>query len=317
MDMTTNSPKGQGVAGGRSDARETEWRLDRYAGLESWAVGEALGALQEGQMRAVAALLPAMDQLTAAVTAAMEALRGGKGRLVYAGAGTSGRLALLDGTELGPTFGWPDERLVLLLAGGEAAAARAEEDAEDDEDAGREGIAKHHIGAGDVVLGVAASGTTRYTRALIMAAREAGATTIGFANNPGAPLLTDAEYGVLLRTGPEVLAGSTRLGAGTAQKAALNMFSTALMIGLKKVHLGYMVDMLPNNEKLRQRAAGMVADIAGCDPAAARAALARSGDRIKPAVMIAAGAELAEAEALLGQAEDDLGAALAAFRAAR
>lgn len=291
--------------------RETELRSPRYSGLETWPTGEVLSALLSGQYQSLQAVSAALPNLEKAVSAAAARLNAGKGRLVYLGAGTSGRLAVLDGIELGPTFGWPDDRIAYLFAGGDAGLKHAEEGAEDSGDLGRSEISRAGVGPNDVVLGLAASGTTPYTREGIKLARERGALTIAFANNPQSPLLEDAEIGILLRTGPEVLAGSTRLAAGTSQKVALNLFSTALMVRLNKVYQGRMVDMEASNEKLVARAEGMVMDLTGCGPDAARQALNACSYHTKTAILIVDGHSPAEAAALLDRFDGDLGAARA------
>ncbi|GAB5602403.1 N-acetylmuramic acid 6-phosphate etherase [Thermus sp. FJN-A] len=236
----------------------TEVWAERYRDLDLWPPEEVLEALYEGQLRALSALKAALPLLKEAALEAARRLREG-GHLVYAGAGTSGRLAVLDGVELFPTFGF--SRVRFLLAGGKEAFLQAVEGAEDDLEEGlREG---RGLAPGDVLVAVAASGTTPYTLGVLLGAKEAGALTVAFANNPGAPLLREAHHPVLLDTGPEVIAGSTRLGAGTAQKAALNLFSTLAMVLLGRVYGNRMARMRASNEKLRQRGAGMVAELAG------------------------------------------------------
>ncbi|HHG89335.1 MAG TPA: N-acetylmuramic acid 6-phosphate etherase, partial [Devosia sp.] len=246
--------------------RETEQRQPCFAELETWEPSKILATLLEGQQQALNAVRNALADIEKSAIAAAERLSGDEGRIIYVGAGTSGRLGVLDGIELTPTFGWPSERLAFLFAGGDAGLTSAVEGAEDDEETARQLVAQAKLGASDVMVALAASGTTPFTRAAVKAAHAAGALTIAFANNPGAPLLGDAEIGILLRSGPEVLAGSTRLGAGTAQKIALGLFSTTLMIGLNKVHKGHMVDMVASNDKLKMRARRMLGDITGCDP---------------------------------------------------
>src|SRR5262249_36792776 len=151
------------------------------------------------------------------------------GRLVYAGAGTSGRIAVQDGSELPPTYDWPADRLVFVIAGGLGALVQSVEGAEDDEAAGEHAVAEAGVGGNDVVVGIAASGTTPFTMGVLRAASATGAVTIAIANNPGAPLFSVARHCVLAETGPEVVAGSTRMKAGTAQKIVLNLLSTAIM----------------------------------------------------------------------------------------
>lgn len=294
---------------GHAEWRRTEARSPRYRELELWSAPDIVAAMLENQSQALHALWGAGDALAAAVEAASARLRTHEGRLVYVGAGTSGRIGMLDGVELPPTFGWPQKRIKFIFAGGQQGQSLAAEGAEDDADAGAAAMADAVIDQHDVVLGLAASGTTPFTRAALVAARKAGALTIAMANNPQSPMLADAEHAVLLDTGPEVLAGSTRLAAGTAQKIALNMFSTALMIGLKKVYAGQMVEMQPSNEKLRQRAIGMLQDITGCTGAAARAALENTQFAIKPAVLLIDGLSKIEADHLLAEKGGDLAAA--------
>ncbi len=287
----------------------TETVDPRFVDLDIWSSEAAIGAMLDGQAEAVAAIRREVPAMARAVDAAALLLTKG-GRLVYAGAGTSGRLAVLDGTELGPTFGWPQERLVYLLAGGMAALSQSVEGAEDDVEAARRQVAEARIGAGDVVIGVAASGKTPFTFAVLKAAREAGALTIGLANNAGAPLLGAAEHGLCVETGSEVIAGSTRMKAGTAQKAVLNLLSSTIMLRLGHVYRGRMVDMVVSNAKLEARAQSMVAELAGCGAAAAAEALALTGNRIKLATLIALGLEQAEAEALLARHGRNLRAAM-------
>lgn len=285
---------------------DTERRLERYRGADQWPTDEALAGMLDNQLGAFFAVRQALPALTRAVRAAAERLRQGDGRLVYVGAGASGRLAVQDGVELYPTFGWPHGRLLYLMAGGEAALVESREGAEDDAAAGRALIEQHGIGAADVVVGVAASGTTAFTRAAIAAARGLGALTIGMANNPEAPLLSEAEHGLLLATGPEFLAGSTRLTAGTAQKIALNLFSTQTMTELGRVHDGLMVNVVASNAKLVERGRRMVQTITGCSEAEARDAHEAAGHDVKTAVLLADGLSPNEARVCLARAEGNL-----------
>jgi N-acetylmuramic acid 6-phosphate etherase len=278
--------------------------------LDRWESAEAVSALYEAQLEAVAAVGPALGAIAAAVDAATPRLRNG-GRLVYVGAGTSGRIAAQDGAELTPTFNWPRERIIIVIAGGEQALLRSIENAEDASDAGVAQIQKIAINANDVVLGVAASGATPFTIAAVTAARERGALTIGVASNRGSPLLLASEHPILIETGAEPLAGSTRLKAGTAQKVVLNLFSTAVMARLGKIYNGLMVDMRATNAKLRRRSVEMVAAIASCDSAIAAQAIAAAEGDIKLAVLIAFGADTAPAKALLDKHDGNLRSALA------
>lgn len=280
-------------------ATSTETVSPRHRGLDTWDDADILAALWESQADAVAAARAVLPALSACVAASHARLAVG-GRLVYTGAGSSGRIAFQDGIELGPTFGWPDDRLILLLAGGDPALRHGVEGAEDDTDAAIDAIERHAIGADDVLLGVAASGRTPFTVQAVRAARARGALTIGIANAPGM-LLQAADHAILAETGGEVLAGSTRLKAGTAQKIVLNLFSTLLMTRLGRVHDGRMIDMRLSNDKLRRRAADMVVDLAGCDEATASAALDAAGGGIKLAVLVARGHTPQAAASLLAR----------------
>jgi len=260
-------------------------------------------------LAAVAAVQGALPQIAAAAAAAAARLQRG-GRLVYVGAGTSGRIAVQDGAELPPTFDWPAERLLLMIAGGEAALTRSVENAEDRADQGAAAIETAGIGASDVLIGLAASGATPFTLACVRAAATAGAVTIGIANSPGAPLLTAAAFPILVATEAEPIAGSTRLKAGTAQKVVLNLFSTLLMVRLGRVYRGQMVDVQARNAKLRHRAERMVQLLTGEDPASVRQALELADGRVKLAVVLLQGLDRPAAEALLGAHEGQLRSAL-------
>ncbi|GGH09199.1 N-acetylmuramic acid 6-phosphate etherase [Alsobacter metallidurans] len=287
----------------------------RYVDLDDWPTRDAVEAMFEGQLSAVAAVRPALGAISAAVDDAAEALRRG-GRLVYAGAGTSGRVAVQDGAELPPTFDWPLDQLVFAMAGGPGALVKSAEGAEDD---AADAIAKVDaaaIGPDDVVIGLAASGTTPYTVAFVRRATERGAVTLGMANNADAPLLAVARHPILIETGAEVVAGSTRMKAGTAQKAALNLFSTAVMIRLGRVYRGLMVHMRASNTKLHRRAEAMVAALAGCDEAVAGDALRQVDWDVKRATLVAQGLDPDLAGALIDRSGGSLRRALATLDAA-
>ncbi len=294
----------------------TEAQSERTADLDAWDSRSVLEALWEGQMAAVAAVRTALPALARAADAAASRLAAG-GRLVYAGAGTSGRIGVQDGAELSPTFDWPEDRLVLLMAGGETALLHAVENAEDRRDLAETAIAEHGIGAADVVIGLAASGATPFTLACVEAAARQGALTIAIANSPGAPLLAAAEHAILIETGAEAIAGSTRMKAGTAQKVVLNMFSTLLMVRLGRVYRGLMVDMQARNAKLRHRAERMLSAITGRDGETTRRALDGSDGKVKLAVLLLEGLDRPAAEALLDRHGGMLRAALAAHREER
>lgn len=277
---------------------QTEAHDPRYATIELWPTATILDSLAEAQLAATALVRAAVPSLEAVVEAALPRLREG-GRLFYVGAGTAGRVGMQDGVELTPTYGWPSERLVLMLAGGSGAQSQAVEDAEDDEEAARSEMAAHHVGPHDVVFGIAASGNTPYSCAALNAAREAGALTVGISCVAETRLLREAELGILLPTGPEAIAGSTRLKAGTAQKAALNLLSTTLMIRLGHVYRGLMVDMRVTNAKLGRRAVTMVRSLAGGSDTEIDEALRLSKGNVKRAVLLRHGMTLEEAEAAL------------------
>lgn len=289
----------------------TEDVSPRYLDLDRLSAIEQVGLLHESQAEAIDAVQPALPAIAAAVEAAAQRLSRG-GRLVYCGAGTSARIGVQDGAELLPTFSWPADKLAFAIAGGEKALLRAIENAEDSAEDGAGQIAKLGVEPDDVVLGIAASGNTPFTVAAVETARRLGALTIGVANNAGSRLLAEAEHSILVDTGPEAVAGSTRLKAGTAQKIVLNLFSTAVMIQLGRVYAGLMVEMQPTNAKLRQRAEQMVVKLTGCDAAIAAHALARSGGKVKLAVLVVAGVDVDDAEQLLEQSGGSLRAALAA-----
>ncbi len=280
---------------------DTERPSPRYAHIDLWEPRDILDAMIEGQFAAVAAVRAARPQLLAAALVMEPRLRAG-GRLIYAGAGTSGRLAVQDGAELMPTFSWPRERVLLLIAGGDEAMFRAVEGAEDEAGRAAELVRQHGADARDVLIAVAASGTTPFTLECLREAKRLGALTIGIANNPGTPLLTDAECPVCLETGAEPIAGSTRMNAGTAQRIALNLLSSLAMIRLGRVYAGLMVDVQATNAKLAARRERMVAHLTSKSAVEARDALAQTGGNVKLAVLILKGCGLDAARAALERA---------------
>jgi N-acetylmuramic acid 6-phosphate etherase len=273
----------------------TEQISPRYVDLDAWSSPEMIAAMYEGQLAAAAAVRGALDAIAAAVDDAVPALRRG-GRIIYAGAGTSGRIGVQDGTELPPTYDWPADRLVFAMAGGLGALVQSVEGAEDDEKQGARAVAENKIGPDDVVIGIAASGTTPFTVGVLRAATAAGAVTVAVANNPGAPLFDAAKHRILVETGMEVIAGSTRMKAGTAQKIVLNLFSTAVMVKLGRVYRGLMVDMQARNAKLRRRAQTMVSQITGCSASNAALYVEQADGNVKVAVLLAFGLTSQEAE---------------------
>jgi len=290
----------------------TETVDPRFADVDRWPTVSVVETMLEGQLAAIAALKDQTGAIAAAAEAAALRMHQG-GRLVYAGAGTSGRLAVQDGVELTPTYNWPSDRLVFLVAGGTGALMRSVEGAEDNVEVARDEVAAAEVGPDDVLIAVAASGRTPYAVAALEAARARGALTIAIANNPGTPLLAAAEHPIVADTGAEIVAGSTRMKAGTAQKAALNMLSTAIMLRCGLVHRGLMVNMRISNEKLAQRARRMVATLAGIDEARAADALELAGNDLRRAVLIARGLSPQDAAERLARAGGDLGDALASL----
>lgn len=286
----------------------------RYArGLQALPAQAILTRLLEGQQEAAAAVASALPAIEAAAQAAAAALKAG-GKLGYAGAGSSGLMALADALELAGTFGIAADRTPALFAGGAEALLAMTGAVEDESATAAHDVEAAGLGAGDALIAVSASGTTPYKLAAAEAARARGVAVIGIANSAGAPLLALASTPVLLDTGPEVVAGSTRMGAATAQKIALNMISTLTGLSLGHVHDGYMVNVIADNAKLRERARRIVADISGAAPETA-AALSSTAGAVKPAVLIAAGApDAAAAARLLDRSGGHLGPALDALR---
>lgn len=275
-----------------------------------WTSKEIVSHMIGRQAAAIEAVSGTGGDLSAAIDDCVANLRE-NGRFIFVGAGTSGRLAAQDAAELPPTFNWPKSRALVLIAGGLDALHTPVERAEDNADRGGADMRSLSPGPHDIAVGVAASGTTPYTIAALRAAREAGATTIAITNAPGAPIRAVADHFICPATGPEFVHGSTRLAAGTAQKAALNILTTATMVRLGRVYCGHMVEMPPTNAKLEARAVAIVADISGCSEAVAAEALSSAGQSVKTAiVMIRKSLSRNEAEALLDQVGGRLADAL-------
>ena len=266
-------------------------------------------------MQADAAALPAaVDRASPAIVAAVDAIAARMaegGRLVYAGAGTAGRLGVLDASECPPTFGVDEGLVVALMAGGELAVTQAVEGAEDDADAAVADLDRLGVGARDCVVAVTASGRTPYAVAAARHARELGALAVGVACVPGSPLAAVVDIAIETVVGPEIISGSTRLGAGTAQKIVLNMLSTAVMVRLGRTYGDLMVDVRATNDKLRLRAARIVAQAAGVPFDVATAALDAARGAVKPAIVqLRRGVDLPTAQRLLDASGGRLRAAL-------
>src|SRR5436190_18969521 len=277
----------------------------RFADLDAWQLSSAMEAMWEGQLAAIAAIGRALPAITAATEAARNAL-GDHGRIVYVGAGTSGRVAVQDGVELMPTFAWPNERVRFIVAGGVGAFVTSIEGAEDDVDDAVAQINAAQLTPHDVVIAVAASGTTPFTVTALQQAGSSGAVTIGVANNPGTALLASAKFPILIETGYELIAGSTRMKAGTAQKVVLNLISSGIMLRLGRVYRGMMVNMQPTNAKLKRRAEAMVAQIAHCDPSHAARWLEQADGDVKTASLLALGIDRVDAETILKNCDGNL-----------
>ena len=289
---------------------DTERASPRYSDIDVWEPLDIAEAMIEGQFTAVAAVRAARLPIVRAALVAEGRLRNG-GRLVYVGAGTSGRLAVQDGAELVPTFSWPQERLLLLIAGGRNALLRSVEGAEDAVDQAARLAQQHDIGGDDVVIAVAASGTTPFTVSCLNEAKRRGALTIGVANNRDTPILKEADYAIWLDTGAEPIAGSTRMKAGTAQRITLNVFSSLVMILLGRVYDGLMVDLQAVNQKLVRRSEAILTRLTGRSGEEAREALRRAEGNVKLAVLLLHGCDVKEATDVLDRAGGQLRAALA------
>lgn len=270
----------------RNLATLTTERVDeQYRDLDRRSTLSVLTALNEAEAQvpqAVRAVLPVMAPL---VEAAAERLSTG-GRLVYVGAGTSGRLGVLDAAECPPTFHVSAETVTGLIAGGPRAIFATAEAAEDSAEAGAADVQAIAVGPGDTVVGIAASGRTPYVLGAVRTARAAGALTAGITCNTGSPLAAAVHHPLEVEVGPEVIAGSTRLKAGSATKQLLNMLSTAVMVRNGKTYQNLMVDLTISNDKLRDRGERLLARITGCTRAEAATALRAAGDRIPVAAVM-------------------------------
>jgi len=288
---------------------DTERASPRYSDIDLWEPSDILDAMIEGQMTAVAAVRAVLVQIERAARATEMRLRDG-GRLIYVGAGTSGRLAVQDGAELVPTFNWPPDRLLLLIAGGKEALLRSTEGAEDETDQALRLVEQNRISSPDVVIAVAASGTTPFTLACLRGAKRRGALTVGIANNRETPILDEADCAIPLDTGPEPIAGSTRMKAGTAQRVTLNLLSSLVMIRLGRVHEGLMVDVQAINNKLMRRSEHILRRLTGRSGHDVADALRRADGSVKLAVLLLHGCSPEDAAKVLQRAGGRLRTAL-------
>ncbi len=281
---------------------QTESRNPRSQNIDRLPTEAILRVMNDEDASVAAAVRRALPQIARAVDVIVERLRRG-GRLIYVGAGTSGRLAVLDAAECVPTFSVEPELVQAVLAGGDGAFIHSVEGAEDSREQGRDDILARGLTANDVVVGIAASGRTPYVASALETAKEIGAATIAISCNDPAPILEIADVPVAAVVGPEVLAGSTRLKAGTAQKLILNMLSTATMMKLGKTYGNRMVDVKVTNMKLAGRARGLISDITGVDDATAAYLLSDANNEVKTAiVMQQRGVTAGEARDLLARA---------------
>lgn len=263
----------------------TEQVNEAHAGFDLLSTESQLAAMHEESAQAVAAVAEATPQIAAAIDAIVARLRGG-GRLVYAGAGTAGRMGVLDASEIPPTFGTDPALVVGLIAGGDVALRSAVEDAEDEAARGAADLEAIGLGPDDALVGISASGRTPYVVGGIEYAKRVGALTVGFACNRGSVIGEAADLAIETVVGPEIVAGSTRLKGGTAQKLVLNAISTIAMVRLGKVHGNLMVDVQATNAKLRARAERIVMQATGVDAARAAAALASVDGHVKAAILV-------------------------------
>jgi N-acetylmuramic acid 6-phosphate etherase len=278
--------------------------------LDQMAVEELVALMCEDARRATDVVVAAGPEIAVAVEAIVERLERG-GRLIYVGAGTAGRLGVLDASEAGPTFNVRPGQVMAILAGGTAAFSEPAEDAEDDSAAAAAALEAIGVAEADAVVGVSASGLTPYVLGAVDWARSRNALTVGVACNADSPLCARADLAIELPVGPEVIAGSTRLNAGTAQKIVLNILSTATMVRLGKTYGNLMVDVRATNEKLRDRASRIVAEITGAPPAQARETLQSANWETKVAVlMLVGGIDASSARQRLRAAHDRLRPAL-------
>ena len=263
----------------------TEVRNPASVHIDTLPTEDLLRVINDEDARIPGAVREAIPQIARTVDAVAAALRNG-GRLFYAGAGTSGRLGVLDASECPPTYSVPPELVQGLIAGGEPALTRAVEGVEDSAEAGRADLEQRGVNAKDVVCGIAASGRTPYVLGALGAARDVGARTVGLVCVPGSPIAQAADIPIEVPVGPEVVTGSTRMKAGTATKLVLNMITTGAMIRMGYVYGNLMVNLQPRNEKLRDRARRIICEITGEDEATAAQLLDASGNHVRVAVLM-------------------------------
>lgn len=280
----------------------TEDRNPLSVGIDGKPVERVLRIINREDQSVPGVVATQIPVIARAVEAVAEAIRGG-GRVFFAGAGTSGRLGVIEAAELPPTFGVSPDLFRAIIAGGPEAVFGSAEAAEDDEAAGAEALRSSGFSGGDILVALSASGRTPFTVGALREARRRGARTVSVTSSQGAPVSELADVSIVVETGPEIVAGSTRMKAGTAQKLVLNMLTTAAMIRLGMVHDGYMIGVQPTSRKLRRRAVGIVDGVADVSPEEAEEALDGAGGDLKAAVLMAkTGVNLEEAKRVLGEA---------------
>ena len=281
----------------------TETRNQNTMDLDIMTPLEVVTVMNQEDAKVPAAITPALPNIAQCVTWAIESIEAG-GRIIYMGAGTSGRLGVLDAVECPPTFGVAPEVVVGLIAGGEKAFVKAVEGAEDSRELGRQDLIDITLEKRDIVIGIAASGRTPYVLGGLAYAQEVGCHTVGISCNPGSAVGAAAELAIEVVPGPECLTGSTRLKSGTCQKLILNMISTATMVGCGKAYQNLMVDVMQTNEKLVVRAQNIVMEATGCEREVAAEKIAIAGGNAKTAItMILADCGLEEAKERLAKAK--------------
>lgn len=284
--------------------KETEKKNKSFDTIENWEIKKLLEELLQSQIKSFNAVKNALNEIELAVSSSLKKIKKRNSKIVYVGAGTSGRIGALDGVELIPTFGWPDDRVQFCFSGDDP--LKATEGSEDSEELAVEHFNKKNINQDDVVIGLAASGSTKYTLKIIELSRNMGALTIGISNNKNSLLLNVAEMKICLETGSEFLAGSTRLAAGTSQKIALNLFSTSLMIKLNRVYKGFMIDVVASNEKLKKRSQYILSEITGCSEETAIKLLKQTNYNIRLSLMLYNNYTIEDAQKILEENDNDL-----------
>jgi N-acetylmuramic acid 6-phosphate etherase len=294
----------------RKTLKSTEQRNPRTRGLDRKSTLNIVRAIHREDATVAKAVAGALPAIARAVDAIAQALERG-GRLFYVGAGTSGRLAALDAAELPPTFGTPPSMVQAVIAGGRRALTRAVEGSEDNRSQGARDLAAHQVNAKDVVVGITASGSTPYVLGALEFARRQRAVTIGITSNPRALITRAAKISVVTATGPEVITGSTRMKAGTAQKMVLNMLTTASMIRMGRVYDNWMIGVALTNRKLQERGLRILMEASGATVDEATHALRQSGHTMDVAlIMLKGGVNARQAKHLLGSANGNMREAL-------